>query len=251
MADEALFEYLLRLGDDALILGHRLSEWSGKAPLLEEELALGNIALDLIGGARALYTYAGEVEGRGRDEDMLAYRRDAPLFRNLLLVEQPNGDFAVTIVRQFLYAAFMAPFWHHLANSTDKTLASLAAKAATEAVYHRRHAGEWLLRLGDGTQESHRRAQHALNELWPYTGEMFEVDAVTDALIVPGIAADPAALRPPWNATVDAALAEATLTRPPSGWMQAGGRSGRHSEHLGYILAELQFVQRAYPNARW
>jgi ring-1,2-phenylacetyl-CoA epoxidase subunit PaaC len=251
MGAAALFPYTLALADDALVLGHRLSEWIGYAPVLEEELALGNIALDLIGEARALYAYASTLEGKGRDEDALAYRRDAHEFRNLLLVEQPNGDFALTIARQVLYSAFLHPFWHELARSRDETLAAVAAKAEKEAAYHLRHAGEWLIRLGDGTQESHRRAQHALDELWPYTGEMFAVDDATEALIADGIAVDPARLRPEWERTVADLLARATLTRPMDGWMQQGGRQGHHSEQLGHLLAEMQFLQRAYPGAAW
>jgi ring-1,2-phenylacetyl-CoA epoxidase subunit PaaC len=246
-----LVDYTLRLADSALILGHRLSEWIGHAPLLEEELALGNIALDLIGEARALYAYAGTVEGKGRDEDALAFLRDAGEFRNLLLVEQPNGDFAVTIVRQLFYSAFAHPFWHALAQSSDATLAAIGAKAEKEAAYHLRHAGEWLIRLGDGTAESHRRAQAALDELWPYAGELFESDAVEHTLIAQGIAVDPAALRPEWEKTVQAVIAEATLALPAAQWMQSGGRSGRHSEHLGHLLAAMQFLQRAYPGATW
>jgi ring-1,2-phenylacetyl-CoA epoxidase subunit PaaC len=247
-----LFSYTLRLADNALVLGHRLSEWIGHAPLLEEELALGNVALDLIGEARALYAYAGTVEGKGREEDALAYLRDAHDFRNILLVEQPNGDFAVTIARQFLYSAFMHPFWRALARSSDAMLAAIAAKAEKEAAHHLRHASEWLIRLGDGTDESHRRAQAALDELWPYAGEMFESDAVEQALIAQGIAVDPASLRAEWERSVDGVLAEATLAKPAaSSWMQSGGRSGRHSEHLGHLLAEMQFLQRAYTGATW
>ena len=231
------FDRLLALADDALILGHRLSEWTGHAPLLEEELALGNIALDLIGTARRLYQYAGEVEGRGRDEDQLAYLRDAPEYKNLLLVEQPNGDFAMTIARQFLYAAYAAPFWQHETNSADPTLADIAKEAARQSAYHLRHAAEWLVRLGDGTEESRRRAQSALDALWMYTGEMFEGPS--------------AVLRAAWDDTVDRTLARATLARPQSAYMQSGGRRGRHSEHLGYILAEMQFLQRAYPGMVW
>lgn len=231
------FDHLLALADDALILGHRLSEWTGHAPLLEEELALGNIALDLIGTARRLYQYAGEVEGKGRDEDGLAYLRDAPQYKNLLLVEQPNGDFATTIARQFLYAAYAAPFWHGETVSADSTLADIAREAAPQSAYHLRHAGEWLVRLGDGTDESHRRAQAALDALWMYTGEMFE-----------GL---PDAVRTAWDDTVDRILGRATLARPQSAYMQSGGRRGRHSEHLGYILADMQFLQRAYPGATW
>ena len=247
----ALFLYTLRLADNALILGHRLSEWIGHAPLLEEELALGNVALDLIGQARSLYGYASAIEGHGRDEDALAYLRDAPEFRNILLVEQPKGDFAHTIVRQLVYAAFMHPFWRALASSRDATLAAIAAKAEKESAYHLRHASEWLIRLGDGTAESHRRAQAALDELWPYASEMFERDAIDEALIAQGIAADPAPLRAPWERSVDGVLAEATLAKPASTWMQSGGRNGWHSEHLGHLLAEMQFLQRAYPGATW
>jgi ring-1,2-phenylacetyl-CoA epoxidase subunit PaaC len=251
MSAGALFRYTLALADDALILGHRLSEWIGHAPLLEEELALGNIALDLIGEARALYAYAGTLDGKGRDEDGLAYRRDADGFRNLLLVEQPNGDFALTIARQVLYSALMHPFWRALAGSRDETLAAIAAKAEKESAYHLRHAGEWLIRLGDGTEESHRRAQDAVDELWPYTGEMFATDAATEALVAEGIAVDVARLRPEWEKTVADLLARATLTRPADGWMQEGGRHGHHSEHLGHLLAEMQYLQRAYPGAVW
>jgi ring-1,2-phenylacetyl-CoA epoxidase subunit PaaC len=250
-ADTPLVQYALRLADNALVLGHRLSEWCGHAPMLEEDIALANIALDLIGQARSLYAHAAAVEGEGRDEDALAYLRDAGEFRNVLLVEQPNGDFAVTIARQFLYAALMAPFWRALASSRDKILAAIAAKAEKEAAYHLRHASEWLIRLGDGTAESHARAQAALDELWMYTGELFEVDAIERGLVERGIAVDTRALHPEWDETVDRVLAEATLARPPEQWMQTGGRAGRHSEHLGFILADLQFLQRAYPGAKW
>jgi ring-1,2-phenylacetyl-CoA epoxidase subunit PaaC len=251
MAAGELFDYVLRLADDALILGHRLSEWCGHAPLLEEELALANIGLDLIGQARALYDHAGALEGKGRDQDALAYRRDAPAFRNLLLVEQPNGDFSMTIVRQLLYAAYAAPLWRALAGSRDPVLARIAGQAQHEAAYHLRHAGEWLVRLGDGTAESHRRAEAALAALWPYTGEMFETDEIAASLLAEGLAADPVALRAEWDKTIAAVLAEATLARPADCWMQSGGRRGRHTEHLGYVLAELQFLQRAYPGAQW
>jgi ring-1,2-phenylacetyl-CoA epoxidase subunit PaaC len=251
MSEERVFHYTVALADDALVLGHRLSEWIGYAPVLEEELALGNIALDLIGEARALYAYAGAIEGKDRDEDALAYRRDAHEFLNLLLVEQPNGDFAVTIARQVLFSAFMHPFWRELSASRDETLAAIAAKAGKEAAYHLRHAGEWLIRLGDGTGESRRRAQDAVDELWPYTGEMFATDSTLAAVVADGIAVDVARIRPEWEKTVADLLARATLTRPADGWMQQGGRQGHHSEHLGHLLAEMQFLQRAYPGAAW
>jgi ring-1,2-phenylacetyl-CoA epoxidase subunit PaaC len=246
-----LFDYALRLADDALLLGHRLSEWCSRAPTLEEDLALANIGLDLIGQARQLYAYAGEVEGTGRDEDRLAYLRQDREYRNLLLVELPDGDFACTIVRQLLYAAFMVPFWERLQASRDETLAAIAAKSLKEVLYHLRHAAEWVIRLGDGTEESRRRTEAALDELWPWTGELFEQDAAERALVEAGIAVDRAALKPAWDATVDEVLAEATLARPQDGWMQTGGRRGLHTEHLGYLLAELQHLQRSHPGASW
>jgi ring-1,2-phenylacetyl-CoA epoxidase subunit PaaC len=251
MSEAALFAYTLRLADNALVLGHRLSEWCGHAPVLEEDLALANMGLDLIGQARSLYAYAGEVEGRGRDEDALAYLRDAGAYRNILLVEQPNGDFAATMARQLFYAAFAHRYFEAMTQSSDPTLAAVAAKSAKEMAYHVRHAGEWMIRLGDGTAESQRRAQDAIDELWPYTGEMFEVDDVDRALIATGVAVDPSHIHPVWQRTVADIVAEATLTLPRTGWMQSGGRSGRHSEHLGHLLAELQFMQRAYPGAVW
>ena len=251
MTDTPLFQYTLRLADNALVLGHRLSEWVGHAAVIEEDLAFGNMGLDLIGQARALYTYAGEVEGQGRDEDALAYLRDANDYRNILLVEQPNGDFAVTMVRQLFYAAFAYPYFEALTRSKDATLSAIAAKAAKEMAYHLRHSAEWVIRMGDGTDESHARAQGALEELWPYVGEMFEIDQIERALIEAGVAVDPASVRATWDKTLDDVLAEATLTRPQDGYMQSGGRVGRHSEHLGYILADLQFLQRAYPGATW
>ena len=246
-----LVRYALRHADNALVLGHRLSEWCSRAPMLEEELALANMGLDLIGQARLLLTLAAELEGRGRGEDDLAYRRDAVGYRNVLLVEQPNGDFACTITRQLLFAAFMTPLWRELTGSADATLAAIAGKAEKEMAYHVRHSGEWLIRLGDGTEESHARAQAALDELWMFTGELFEADGTERALVEVGIAVDPTRVRAEWEQRLSTILAEATLRRPGDGWMQSGGRSGRHSEHLGLLLAELQFLQRAYPGAVW
>jgi ring-1,2-phenylacetyl-CoA epoxidase subunit PaaC len=251
MTESPLFCYTLRLADNALVLGHRLSEWCGHAPVLEEDLALANMALDLIGQARSFYSYAGEIERRGRDEDALAYLRDTREFRNVLLVEQPNGDFALTILRQLFYAAFAYPYFVRLARSSDASLAAIAAKAEKEMEYHLRHASEWTIRLGDGTDESHRRAQDAVDELMPYTGELFESDEIERTLIDAGIAPEPAGVRPLWDSAIDKVFAEATLTRPLDGFMQTGGRSGYHSEHLGHLLAELQFLQRAYPGATW
>jgi ring-1,2-phenylacetyl-CoA epoxidase subunit PaaC len=251
VTETPLVTYVLRRADDALVLGHRLSEWCGKAPMMEEEMALANMGLDLIGQARALYTYAGEAEAAGHDEDALAYRRDERAYRNLLLVEQPNGDFAVTMVRQLLYAAYADPYWRAMMSSRDATLAAIAAKAEKEMAYHLRHSAEWVVRLGDGTAESHERTARAVATLWPYTGELFETDSVDDALIEAGIAVDPASLRDTWRATVADVLGRATLTMPADGYMQKGGRSGRHSEHLGHLLTELQYMQRTIPGATW
>ena len=239
-----LVRQLLCVADDALILGHRLSEWTGHAPMLEEELALANIALDLIGQSRSLYSYAGTLTGH--TEDQLAYLRDAPAWRNCLMMELPNGDFAFSIARLVLVSAFTDPFWRASIASTDSTIAAIAAKAEKETGYHLRHAAEWLIRLGDGTTESRRRAQNALDDLWPYTGELF-TDMSGDA----GIVAPPTSLRDTWNATIDGILTRATLERPADSWMQSGGRSGRHTEHLGHLLAEMQFLQRSYPGATW
>jgi ring-1,2-phenylacetyl-CoA epoxidase subunit PaaC len=251
IADDPLLLYTLRRADDGLIIGHRLSEWCGHAPMLEEDMALANIALDLLGQARELYSYAATVEGKGNDEDRLAYLRDERQYRNLLLLEQPNGDFARTMVRQLLYSAFADPYWRAMMGSSDPMLAAIAAKSEKESAYHLRHSSEWIIRLGDGTDESHRRAQDAIEHLWAFTGEMFSTDAGERGLIDAGIAIDPASLREQWTATVSAILAEATLTQPTSDWMQQGGRAGRHSEHLGHLLAELQCTQRAFPGLTW
>jgi ring-1,2-phenylacetyl-CoA epoxidase subunit PaaC len=247
----ALFAYVISLADDALVLGHRLSEWSGRGPMLEEDIALSNLGLDLIGQARLLYAYAGEVEGKGRGEDDLAYLRDEFAYANLLLVEQPNGDFAATMVRHLFYSAFMHLYWQALQASADARLAEIAAKAVKEMAYHVRHAAEWVIRLGDGTDESHARAAAALEELWMYTGELFEMTDAERALVGKGIAVDRAAIKSGWDATVDRVVAEATLKRPADGWMQGGGRSGRHSEHLGHLLAEMQVLHRAHPGVEW
>jgi ring-1,2-phenylacetyl-CoA epoxidase subunit PaaC len=246
-----LFEYLLRLGDNCLVLGHRVSEWCGHGPILEEDLALANVALDLIGQAKLWLTLAGEVEGEDRDADKLAYLRDARDFRNLLLVEQKNGDFAFTMARQFLFDTWHYLLLRELHRSTDSRIAEIADKAVKEVTYHLERSGDWVVRLGDGTEESHRRAQKAVNVIWPYTGELFEMDEIDDALLRPGISVDLDALRRPWLEHVGGILEQATLQQPKSGWMQRGGKHGIHSEHLGYLLAEMQFLQRAYPGASW
>jgi ring-1,2-phenylacetyl-CoA epoxidase subunit PaaC len=251
VTETPLVLYALRRADDALILGHRLSEWCGHAPALEEDMALANMGLDLLGQARELYSYAADVEGQGNDEDKFAYLRDVRQYRNLLLLEQPNGDFARTMARQFFYAAFADLYWRAMMKSTDATLAAIAAKSEKESAYHLRHSSEWMVRLGDGTEESHRRAQGAVDDLWAYTGEMFGVDESERALIERGVAVDPATLHPQWLKTVSNVMGEATLALPKSGWMQQGGRSGRHSEHLGHLLSELQSMQRTFPGATW
>jgi ring-1,2-phenylacetyl-CoA epoxidase subunit PaaC len=251
VCETPLVLYALRRADDALILGHRLSEWCGHAPMMEEDMALANMGLDLLGQARELYSYAAKVEGNGNDEDKFAYLRDVRQYRNLLLLEQPNGDFARTMTRQFFYAVFADLYWRAMMNSRDTTLAAIAAKSEKESAYHVRHSSEWMIRLGDGTDESHRRARAAVDDLWAYTGEMFEADDSERGLIDAGIAVDPAALRPRWLETVSNVLNEATLTLPKGDWMQKGGRSGRHSEHLGHLLSELQSMQRTFPGATW
>ena len=248
---DALLTYVLRQGDRALVLAQRLQEVITHAPEIEEDMALANLALDLIGQARTLYTYAGQVEGLDHDEDHFAYWRDQHEFLNPLLVEQPNGDFAHVIVRQFLHDAYALPFWSTMTSSTDEVLAALAQKAVKETGYHLRHSRSWVVRLGDGTGESHPRAQRAVDALWRFTGELFEADDVERELVAAGVAADPDSIRQAWQATVSEALDEATLTEPAAGVMQTGGRSGRHSEAFSYLVGELQVVARAHPGASW
>ena len=251
-ADDPLVDWLLRQGDSCLVLGHRLSEWCGHAPVLEEDIALANVALDLIGQARFWLTLAGEVEGAGRDENQLAYLRDAHAYRNVLLVEQKNGDFAVTMTRQFLFDAWHWLVLTELQRSADPRVAEIAMKAVKEVAYHLERSRDWVIRLGDGTEESHRRMRKAVDQLWPFSGELFEMDEVDRAVIERGIGVDLEGLRGPWLELVRATFDEATLAMPnPDAWMQRGGKRGRHSEHLGYLLAEMQFVQRAYPGATW
>lgn len=252
---DPLLTYVLRQGDRALILAQRLLEAVTHAPEIEEDMALSNLALDLIGQARTLYTYAGSIDegpdGGTRDEDHYAYWRDAHEFLNPLLVEQPNGDFAQLIVRQFLHDAYALPYWQAMTASSDPTLAALAGKSSKETAYHLRHSGGWVVRLGDGTDESHRRTQAAVDHLWRFTGELFEADDVERTLVASGVAADPDELRGAWRATVTATLAEATVTMPPHGVMQSGGRSGRHTEAFSLLVGEMQVVARAHPGASW
>lgn len=243
--------YALRLGDDALLLSHRLAEWSSRAPALEEDIALTNIGLDLLGQARALLTYAGETDGSNRSEDDLAYLRSEGEFTNCQLVEQPNGDFAVTMARQLFFSAYQLELYRRLAGSADPTLAAVAAKAVKEVDYHVDHAGGWVIRLGDGTDESRRRMQAGVERMWPFTFELFESDDLTGRLAASGVGVDPAALRPAWESLVVAVLAEATLDRPSDGWRPSGGRRGVHSEYLGFLLAEMQSLHRCHPGATW
>ncbi|MFE9691656.1 1,2-phenylacetyl-CoA epoxidase subunit PaaC [Micromonospora sp. NPDC005806] len=238
-----LFDFTLGLGDDALIAAQRLGEWTSRAPEMEEDIALANIALDQLGAARLLLTYAGELEGAGRGEDALAYLRDDREFRNCLLVELPNGDFAVTMAKLFFLAAYQLPLYTALAGSADERLAAIGAKARKESTYHLDHASLWVKRLGDGTEESHRRMQDAVDQLWPYAHEPFTAD--------PAAPVDPATLRADFDAIVSAVLDEATLTRPADGWTPGGGRDGVHTEHLSYLLAEMQVLHRAHPGAKW
>ncbi|MGA2838626.1 MAG: 1,2-phenylacetyl-CoA epoxidase subunit PaaC [Steroidobacteraceae bacterium] len=251
VADDDLFRYVLRLGDLSLVLGQRLGEWVGHAPALEEDLGLANTALDLIGQARLLLAYAGEIEDRGRDEDAIAFLREHGEYLNPTLAEQPNGDFGQTVVRQVLIDAFQLELYERLASSADERLAAVAAKAVKETRYHLRYSGGWLVRLGDGTEESHTRVQSALERLWPYTGELFAEDDVDRAMADRGIAPRLTEVQRGWMSRIDALLAEATLERPhdrPYSWF---GKRGHHSEHLGYMLAEMQHLQRTYPGARW
>ena len=257
--DRTLFEYLLRLADSDLILAQRLGEWVGHGPVLEEDIATTNVGLDLLGQSRLWFAYAGEVEARfngtGRSEDELAFLRDAGEFRNLMLVEQPNGNYADTMARQFYFDVWHELLLSGLAKSTDARIAEIAAKALKEVRYHGERSVDWVIRLGDGTEESHRRMQAAIDGLWMYTGEMFDVDAVELALLDGGIACDARALAAPWRQRIGAVLAEATLRLPTDVWMQGGngrgGKQGVHTEHIGPMLAQMQWLQRAYPGARW
>ncbi len=248
---QASFPYVLQLGDNALILSHRLGEWCGHGPVLEQDIALTNIALDLLGQARLLLSYAGEIEGKGRSEDDLAYFRDAHQFRNVLLVEQPNRDWAHTIVRQFFFDAYHYYHYQALLHSADERLSAIAQKAVKEVTYHLRYSSEWTIRLGDGTEESHRRMQAAVDELWMFTGELTTPNEVEKQAAAAGVGPDLAEIRSLWEAKVGEVLQEATLQVPTNPWMQSGGKDGRHTEHLGYILAEMQFLQRAYPGLTW
>ena len=247
-----LFEWLCRMGDNSLVLGHRVSEWCGVAPVLEEDIALANVALDLIGQTQLWLGLAAEVEGKGRDADALAFHRDVWDFRNLLLVEQPNGDFGRTMMRQFLFDGWHLAYLKGLTASSNDQIAAIAEKSVKEVTYHLERSTDTVIGLGDGTEESHQRMQDALNRLYPYVGEMFLSDDVDAAMVADGIAPDPTALRPAYDAALDAVLAEATLTKPADDFTHKGGKTGvRHTEHLGHMLTQMQWLQRAYPDATW
>ncbi len=247
----ALFEWLCRTGDNTLILGHRVSEWCGHGPVLEEDIAISNTALDLIGQTQLWLEYAAEIEGKGRSADDLAFLRDAGGFRNILLVERPNGDFGQTLMRQFLFDAYHMELLRALQGSGDSRIAEIAAKAAKEVAYHLERSADLVVRLGDGTAESHARMQKSLDALWPYSGEMFMDDATDQALADAGIAPLPSSLKAGWEATLRHVFDEATLIMPAASWQHKGGKTGVHTEHLGLLLAEMQFLQRAYPGASW
>lgn len=248
---EPLVEFCLRMGDNVLILGHRNSEWCGHAPVLEEDIALANMALDLIGQTQLWYGLAAEVEGKGRTPDQIAYLRDAPEFRNSLLVEQPNNDFGHTLMRQYLFDSWHFLMLKSLIGSSDKRVAEVAEKAVKEVSYHLERSRDLIVRLGDGTEESHKRLQDALNILWPYVAELFEADAVDQAMADAGIAPDLESLRAEWQSEITKTMANATLDIPETDHEIKGGKSGVHTEHMGFILAEMQFLQRAYPGAQW
>jgi ring-1,2-phenylacetyl-CoA epoxidase subunit PaaC len=248
----ALATYALRLGDDALVLAQRLGGWIARAPQLEEDVALANIALDLLGQARALLTYAGQVEGAGRSEDDLAYLRDERDFLNLQLVELPNDDFGVTIARQLVFSTWQLALFQRLVDSRDETIAGVAGKAVKEVAYHRDHATQWALRLGDGTEESHRRMQAGLTTVWPYVAELFATDELEQGLVRDGVAVDVSTLRPEWESYVGRVLDEATLVVPDGvPTIPGGGRRGVHTEAMGYLLAEMQHLHRSHPGAFW
>jgi ring-1,2-phenylacetyl-CoA epoxidase subunit PaaC len=249
--DTAYLDYLLRVADSSLILGQRLSEWCGHGPIIEEDIALTNIALDLIGQARLLLSHAGQVEGKGRDEDMLAYLRPEPAYRNVSLVELPNMDFGRTVLRNFLFAAFQLPLWQALRSSADTELRAIAEKSLKETRYHLQHASDWTLRLGDGTDESHARMQRALDDLWPYTAELFAPTAEDDQVAAAGLGVAWPGLQPAWEAQVLPALAAATLVVPARTPFLSRGKIGVHTEHMGHLLAEMQYLQRTYPGATW
>ncbi|MDQ6902119.1 MAG: phenylacetate-CoA oxygenase subunit PaaC [Bacteroidota bacterium] len=248
-----LFNYALHLADNSLILGHRLSEWTGHGPMLEQDIAISNIALDLIGQARNFYQYAATIKGNATTEDTLAYLRDAREFKNLLIAEVANGDWAQTILKLFFFSTYQFYLYQRLKESSDAQLAAIAEKSLKEVTYHLRWSSEWVVRMGDGTDESHRRMETALENLWPYTGEMFEASSDENVLFKNRVSVDVSEIKNDWQTKIDSIFEEATLSISPNEnmWMHKGGKNGLHSEHLGFILAEMQFLQRAYPGCEW
>lgn len=249
--NQSLINYTLHLADNALIIGHRNSEWCGHGPVLEQDIAISNIALDFIGQARNFYQYAATLTGNGATEDTLAYLRDGLDFKNALITELPNGDWAQTTLRQFLFSAYQYYYYQQLEKSADQQLADIAAKSLKEVTYHLRWSSEWVIRLGDGTTESNQRLNHALNEIWNFTGELFIATEYETTMLEQGIGVDLALVQKLWLQKVEETFAEATISIPAKSWAQQGGKEGVHTEHLGYILAEMQFLQRAYPGAEW
>ena len=246
-----IIDYTLHLADNTLILAQRNAAWCGHGPILEQDIAITNISLDLLGQSRNFYQYAATLIGSEATEDSLAYLRKERAFKNCLLVEQPNGDWAQTILRQFFFSVYQYLLYTKMQHSKDERLAAIAAKALKEVTYHLRWSSEWVIRLGDGTAESHARINKAIDELWRYTGEFFKIAEFESVLVKENISINPAALKDEWTKKVNEIFAEATLNIPEKTFMQSGGKEGMHTEHLGYILADLQFMQRAYPNSEW
>ncbi len=251
MTNNNLYPYLLQLADNALILGHRLSEWCGHGPVLEQDMAMTNIALDLVGQSRSLYQYAAQVENKGRTEDDLAYLREIYDYKNVLLVEQPNGNFADTIARQFLFDAHHYFYYQALTESVDEHLAAIAARSLKEITYHLRHSSEWMLRLGDGTKESHRKIQQGVDNLWRYTGELHQSTELDEAMAAAKIAPNLSVVQQKWEEKVTRVLRQATLKKPQDVVQQNGGKNGNHTEYLGHLLTDLQYLQRMHPGAEW
>ena len=251
MDSDQLFKYVLSLGDDALIIAQRLSEWAYKAPFLEEDIALSNISLDMFGRANLFLEYAASIKNDGSTADDLAFKRNEREFTNCLMYEQPNGNFAVTMIRQFFLDSFNKLFLEQLINSNDDQLSAIAKKSIKETSYHLRHSSKWILRLGDGTPESHTKAQSAINDLWMFTGELFEMNANEEEMEKQKIGVDRYGLKSDWDNTVDDIFEKSTLSRPEDGYMQTGGRQGIHTEHLGHMLSDMQYLQRSYPDAKW
>ncbi len=249
--DEKLFKYTLRLGDNALILGQRLAEWCGHGPVLEQDIALQNMALDQLGQARMLMQYAADQKGGDNTEDSIAFHRDVWDYHNLLMLEQPNGDWGMTLVRQFLFDTFNYFQYTQLLESKDERIRAIAQKAIKEITYHAQWSAEWIIRLGDGTEESHNRVQQSMDDIWMWTGEMYTPDELDAEMLRRGIAADLNHIKDQWHEKVSEILEMATLSKPKDGWMQSGGKQGEHSEHLGFILAEMQHLPRMYPEAKW